>query len=71
MKGPQKTSFAPLELQKGTGTTGARIPHTSDLNLLRGRKHAYRKKNKQTRKEKRKNKKIEARIDVEVETKRK
>lgn len=37
---PQKTSFAPLELHKGTGTTGARIPLTSDLNTLRGRKYA-------------------------------
>jgi len=49
---PQKTSFAPLELQKGTGTKGAWIPLTSDLNTMRGRKHASRKKNKQKRKEK-------------------
>jgi hypothetical protein len=57
MKGPQKTSFAPLELQKRASTTGAQIPLTSDLNALRGRKHAYRKKYKQKRKEKCKKKK--------------
>ena len=53
-RAPQNTSFAPLELQKGTGTKGSRIPLTSNIhtNTLRGRKHAYIKKNKQKRKEK-------------------
>jgi hypothetical protein len=67
----KKTSFAPLELQKGTGTSDPPIPLTSDLNTLRGRKHSYRKKNKQKRKEKckKQNKKIEERIAEEVGTK--
>jgi hypothetical protein len=51
-----KDLFCTTGITKGTGTSGARIPLTSDLNTLGGRKHAYRKKNKQKRKKKLKKK---------------
>jgi hypothetical protein len=50
---PKKDLFCTTGIQKETGTTGALIPLTSDLNTLQGRKHAYRKKNKQKEREKR------------------